>query len=271
MRSAGSSAGRRNRDAIAGRREVMMLRRDFLKTGAMALAGSAGLGLAQDAWAAGKPQQLKVLSWGGPWGSALKEGVDASFTKQTGIAVVEEATAIAYERIDKLKADLANQSYDIVQLYDEVWPYAVMADVIEPIDRNSPLLKNLKAVYPRFIYSHWVAQSFTAIGLVYNTERVKTPPTAFADLWRAEFKGQIALPDMLENIGADIIPIGALAAGKDPKDAEAGFAMLQKLTQQQPIWTKDSFSRMTALKEGKAVLAILNASDVHRAQTMGAP
>jgi putative spermidine/putrescine transport system substrate-binding protein len=249
----------------------MMLRRDFLKTGALALAGSAGLGLAQDAWAAGKPQQLKVLSWGGPWAGALKEGVDASFTRQSGIAVAVEATQIAYERIDKLKASLANQVYDIVQLYDEVWPYAVMADVVEPIDRNSPRLKNLKGVYPRFIHSHWVAQSFTAIGLVYNTERVKSPPAAFADLWRPEFKGRIALPDMLENIGADMIPIAALAAGKDPKDAEAGFAMLQKLVQQQPIWTKDSYSRMTALKDGRAVVAILQESDAHRAQAMGAP
>ncbi|HUI18822.1 MAG TPA: extracellular solute-binding protein [Alphaproteobacteria bacterium] len=248
----------------------MMLRRDFLKTGAAALAGSAALGAARDGAAAGKPQQLRVLTWGGPWASALKEGVDAAFTKATGIPVVQEATMVAYERVDKLKANLANQIYDVVQLYDEVWPFAMFANVVAPINKSSPRYKNLNAVYPRFVHPLWVAQCFTAIGIAYNIERVKNAPVAFADLWRPDLKGQLALPNMSDVIGADMIPIGALAAGKDPKDAEAGFAMLQKLAQQQPIWTKDGYSRMTALRDGKATVAILTAADVYRAQSMGA-
>ena len=247
-----------------------MLRRDFLKTGAAALAGTAALGSARAGFAAGKPQQLKVLTWGGPWSNALKEGADAAFTKATGIPVSQEATLAAYDRIEKLKAHLADQIYDVVQLYDEVWPYAMFADVVEPIDKSSPRFKNLNSVYPRFVHPLWVAQSFTAIGIVYNIERVAKAPVAFADLWRPDLKGQLALPNLSDIIGVDMVPIGAIASGKGPKDADAGFAMLQKLAQQQPIWTKDSYSRMTALRDGKATVAVLSASDAYRARALGA-
>ena len=44
------------------------------------------------------------------------------------------------------------------------------------------------------------------------------------------------LPDISHSIGPYIIPIGAVAAGKSPMDAEAGFEMLKKMAAQQPNW-----------------------------------
>ena len=52
---------------------------------------------------------------------------------------------------------------------------------------------------------------------------MKNPPTAWADLWRPEFKGRIVLPEISHPIGSYIIPIGALAQGKSPKDEAAGL------------------------------------------------
>ncbi|MFI4986183.1 MAG: PotD/PotF family extracellular solute-binding protein [Alphaproteobacteria bacterium] len=249
----------------------MMRRRDFLKTGAAALAAPAGLSLARGAIAADKPGQLNVLTWGGAWGNALKEGADADFTAETGIAVAEDTGTAAVARIDKLKSSLASHSYDVVQLYDALWPFALAADVIEPIDGKSPRYKNLKDVYPRFIHPHWVATIFSGIGIAFNATQVKDPPAAFKDLWRPEFKGRVVLPDITDPIGLDLVPIGALASGKAANDAEAGFEMLKRMAALQPIWAKDRLAATTAFRDGKAVIGIIYASEAPTLQAMGAP
>src|SRR5208282_6046868 len=165
---------------------------------------------------------------------------------QTGIAVAEDAGTAAVARIDKLKSSLTSHSYDVVQLYDALWPFALAADVIEPIDGKSPRYKNLKDVYPRFIHPHWVATIFSGIGIAFNATQVKDPPAAFKDLWRPEFKGRVVLPDIGDPIGAHLIPIGALASGKAASDVEAGFEMLKRMAAQQPIWAKDRLAATTA-------------------------
>jgi putative spermidine/putrescine transport system substrate-binding protein len=250
---------------------MTMQRRDFLKTTAAALAGSAVLPFAGQSLAAGKPDHIVVMTWGGNWGNALKEGVDVPFEKETGVKVLQDRGASPVQRITKLKIGLDNQAFDLFQLHDGLWPLAVKEGVVEPVDPKSPRLTNLKDVYPRFVHSHWVAQIFSAIGVTYNTKLVKTPPTSFADMWRPEFKGRIVLPDISHSIGPDIIPIGALAAGKDPKDETAGFEMLKKMVALQPIWAKDTDTIMNSFRNEEAVIGLLYTSQTFTVQGWGTP
>lgn len=248
-----------------------MRRRDLLKSGAAALVGAAALPLPPRAFAAAKPEQLVVMTWGGLWGNALKDGVDTPFEKETGIKVVQDRGGNPVERIAKLKIALGDQSFDAFQLHDGLWPLAIKEGVVEPVDQASPRLKNLKDVYPRFIHSHWVAQIFSAIGVTYNTKLVSSPPVSFADMWRPEFKGRIVLPDISHSIGPDIVPIGALAAGKDAKDAEAGFEMLKKMVELKPIWAKDTDSIMNAFRSEEALIGLLYTSQTFTVQGWGTP
>ena len=48
------------------------------------------------------------------------------------------------------------------------------------------------------------------------------------------------MPEISHSIGSYIIPIGAVAQGKSPKDEEAGFEMLKKMADLRPIWAKDT-------------------------------
>lgn len=248
-----------------------MQRRDFLMGGAAALAGATALPLAKPSFAAGKPEQIVVMTWGGNWGNALKEGVDTPFEKATGVKVLQDRGSSPVQRITKLKINLSNQTFDLFQLHDGLWPLAVKEGVVEPIDKKSPRLTNLKDVYPGFVHAHWVAQIFSAIGVTYNTKLVKNPPTSFADMWRPEFKGRIVLPDISHSIGPDIIPIGALAAGKDPKDAAAGFEMLKKMADLKPIWAKDTDTIMNSFRNEEALIGLLYTSQTFTVQGWGTP
>ncbi len=248
-----------------------MRRRDFLRTSAAALSIPAGLGLAQSAFAADPPNELKVLTWGSAWGNALKEGADADFTQETGMQVDLDTGTIAVNRIAKLKSSLASQTYDIVQLYDALWPFAIANGLLERIDAKSPSFKNLKDIYPRFVHPYWVATIFSAIGIAFNVNQVKTPPTAFKDLWRPEFRGRIVLPDITDPIGFDLVPIGALASGKPASDFDAGFEMLKRMAAQQPIWAKDGLASTTAFREGRAVIGVIYASEAPTLHAMNVP
>ncbi len=247
-----------------------MKRRDFMKSAGIMAAGTM-LSRAVGAGAAAKPDQMVVMTWGGLWGDSIRAGVDAAFEKATGVKVVQDRGSSPVERVTKLKVNLGNQIFDLVQLHDGLVPLAVKQGVLEPINRNSPRLGNLKDVYPRFIQSHWVAMIFSPLGVIYNKKLVKNPPTGFADLWRPEFKGRIVLPDISHSIGTYIIPIGALASGKDLKDETAGFEMLKKMAALQPIWAKDTDTIMNSLRDEEALIGILYTSQTFTVKGWGSP
>ena len=248
-----------------------MKRRDLL-IGSGALAGGALLPeTRRGALAQAKPSQMVIMTWGGLWGDAMRDGAGNAFEKETGIKIVQDRSGSPADRITKIKVNLNDQKFDIVQLHDGLVPLAVSQGALERLNRDSPRLTNLKDVGPRFVQSHWVAMIYSPLGIIYNTRLVKTPPTGFADLWKPEFKGQIVLPDISHSIGPYIIPIGAIAAGKPPTDEAAGFEMLKKMVAQQPTWAKDTDSIMNALRSEDAAIGLLYKSQTFTVKGWNVP
>jgi spermidine/putrescine-binding protein len=244
-----------------------MKRRGFLKIGGALPALSLGSLGATTAFAQAKPSNVTVLTWGGLWGDQLKKTVGDRLTAQTGVPVVQDRGSTPDQRITKLKVGLAHQTYDIIQLHDGLFPLAMSQGVLQKIDTASPRLTNLKDIDPAFRHDYWIAQIYSGIGIAYNSKLVKNPPRSWADLWRPEFRGKIVLPDVSHSIGLYIIPIGAMAAGKSPKDGDAGFAMFEKMAKLQPIFKTDTDTIMSSLVSGEATVGVLyNAQTVTVAQ-----
>ena len=233
-----------------------MKRRDLLIGSGALMGGSLLPGLRASRLAQGKPSQMVLMTWGGLWGDAMRDSAGNEFEKQTGVKIIQDRSGSPADRITKIKVNLNDQKFDLVQLHDGLVPLAVAQGALEPLNKDLPRLTNLKDIPPRFVQSHWVAMIYSPLGIIYNTKLVKNPPTHFADLWRPEFKRQIVLPEISHSIGPYIIPIGALAAGKPAMDAEAGFDMLKKMVEQQPIWAKDTDSIMNALRGEDAVIGL---------------
>ena len=168
-----------------------MQRRDMMKLGAGAFAapvlGGAGS-------ASGQTRQLVTMTWGGLWGDAMRDNIDAEFEKRTGVKVQQDRSASPVERITKLKIGLNDQKVDCFQLADGLVPLAIKQGVCEKLDRASPRMGHVRNMIPQFWNDYWVPQIFSVIGVCYNTKLVKTPPTSYADLWKPEFKGRIVLP-----------------------------------------------------------------------------
>ncbi len=245
-----------------------MRRREFLVGSAAALAGSAILG--RPAPAAARPESIVLMTWGGQNGEAVKNGIDKFYTEQTGVKVIQDTGSSPVERITKLKLNLNDQKYDILNVHDGLFPLAIKQGVLEPLDRKSPHLSNLKDVYPGMVQPNWVACFFSALGICYSNS-IKNPPTSWADLWRPEFKGRIVIPEVVHSIGLYIVPIGALAQGKDPKDADAGFEMLKRLADLRPIVARDTDSILNSLRTEEALIGLLYKSQTFSIQDKGGP
>jgi putative spermidine/putrescine transport system substrate-binding protein len=218
---------------------------------------------------AAETKQVSVMTWGGAWGETEASGIDTMFQAQTGIKAVQERNASPADRIIKAKINAKNQIYDIIWLTDALTAYARQQGVLEVLDRKSPRLGNLADLYPRFLMPDFAAVVFSAAGVAYNPKYVKTPPTSFADLWRPEFKGRIVLPTFQHSFGPAVISVGALAAGKQPKDADAGFDMLEKLAALDPIWVNDTDSLINAYKNEEAIVGILYRSQAYTVANLG--
>jgi len=246
-----------------------MKRRRFLASAAAAAAASA-VGPVLPAAAQSKPSQIVYMTWGGQWGNSLKGSMDAAFEKETGVKLVQDNSGDPVGRIAKLKVNLNDQPYDLVALHDGNFALAVKQGVLEKIDRQSPRLTHLKDVYPELVHDHWVAHIFNAIGITYHKD-LKNPPQSWADLWRPELKGRIILPEVVHSIGLYIVVIGAIAAGKSPKDAEAGFDMLERMRDLDPIFVNSTDSIMNAFQSGEAQVGLLYKSQTYTIQDKGAP
>jgi spermidine/putrescine-binding protein len=246
-----------------------MDRRDFVKLAASAALATPAMGTAKLAFAQSKPESLAMMTWGGLWGDGMAKNVDTPFAEKTGVKIVQDRGSSPVERITKLKISLGNQVYDIVQLHDGVVPLAEAQGVLEDLDPNSPNLPFLAAVPDRFKRNGWVAMIYSALGIVYNPNLVKKPPTSFADLWNEDYRGSIILPEITHSIGPYIIPIGAMAAGKDAKDADAGFDMLGKMAALDPIWAKDTDTIMSALVNEEAAIGLLYKSQSYTVLQQG--
>ncbi|MEO8345644.1 MAG: extracellular solute-binding protein [Betaproteobacteria bacterium] len=245
-----------------------MRRREFVK-GALAAASATALGGVLPASAQAKPEKIVVMTWGGNNADGVEKGIDKPYFDRYGVKVVLDTGSSPVERITKLKLSLNDQPYDVLNLGDAQFPLAIKQGVLETLALSSPNLANLKDVYPRMVRPHWVTCYFSAVGITYN-RAIKNPPTSWADLWRPEFKGRIVIPDVTHTIGLYPVVIGAMAEGKSPKDADAGFAMLKRLADLQPIIAKDTDTIMNNLQSGDAQIGLLYKSQTYTIQDKGA-
>jgi len=248
-----------------------MQRREWLKAGGATLAAPLVASILRPIDAIAKTDQVVVMTWGGQWGDAMRDNVDAAYEKATGIKVVQDRGASPVERITKLKVSAPSPDADLFQLADGLVPLAIKQGVAEKINRDSPRMPNLRNMIPAFWNDYWVPQIFSVTGVIYNTKAVKNPPTGWADLWRPEFKGRIVLPEISHSIGSYIVPIGAVAAGKPASDEEAGFEMLKKMADLRPIWAKDTDTMMNSMRTEDALIGILYKSQTYTVKGYGAP
>jgi spermidine/putrescine transport system substrate-binding protein len=193
------------------------------------------------------------------WSEYVPQTVIDGFTKETGIKVNFETFASNEELISKLVA--GGGRYDLVQPSDYAAEVMIRQKLLAPLDKAK--LTNLKNLSAEFTgRPHDPAGAFTvpymagSVGIVVNTEKVKTPVASYKDVFQAPFKNRI----VVLNDNREIVSWALKSVGLPINTITA-----ENLAKVRPViaqWVKlvkvfDSDSPKTALLNGDVDLGIV--------------
>ena len=100
------------------------------------------------------------------------------------------------------------------------------------IRRNDAALPNLANVFPDLLarsQGFGVPATYSLVGIAYNNQMVRNPPTSWADLWRPEFRDRIGIARTSSNLGLATLAIAAKMHGGSETQLDVGWEKLREL------------------------------------------
>jgi putative spermidine/putrescine transport system substrate-binding protein len=244
-------------------RSGRLSRRGFLTLGLGAAAAmAAGCGGVNPF--GGAKQPVKIV-WAGQGGSYL-EGIKKVVWEEFGKANNVEFEFVAVPTtplLARLRAEKEAPTLDFVSTGEGVAVAMRAEGLFEKIDPSA--VPNLKFIVPGAKNAeNYPPQQFGIANVVYyHAEKVKEPPTSWNDMWRPDYKGRVAFPDIQNTTGLHLLLIAAkLAAGDASKQSgerhvnDAAWAKMKEILPN--VYTiygfQTAFDGMATLRSGETWL-----------------
>ncbi|MCC6174364.1 MAG: extracellular solute-binding protein [Chloroflexi bacterium] len=210
-------------------------RRHFLKTSVtgaavLTLAGCSQLTPSGSRAAPGskEPRSLTVSIWGGVTEESVRKWVLPRFQKEFNATVTLDV-GLQGARFNKLLSQRGAQTVDIFCSTEELVYNGLKQDLFEKIDPKK--IPNMARLHPWAtpVPEYGPAIGLTTFGLAYNTRALSTPPTSWADLWRPDLRGRLALINFTHSQGPALLIRAAELHNGSMQAVDAGFASLAEL------------------------------------------
>jgi putative spermidine/putrescine transport system substrate-binding protein len=195
------------------------------------LSGSASLCLGLGIAGASQAQSKTLVStiFGGKFEEEYRKAIVTPFAQKEGIQVTLKYGSGS----EWLTSALVNRATPEIDLLWMAYPQSVQA-IAENLCQELkveeiPNLKQVEPVWYEGFRRRGVGLDYASFGIGYRTDLVKTAPTSWADLWKPEYRGKIALPDITASGGYETLVMAAIAHGGSETNIEPGFEALKKL------------------------------------------
>lgn len=202
-------------------------RRRFLQgLGATAGAAVAGVSLPGLARAANTYHgELLVSDWGGDWDSNVMKSLDTPELITQGMRI-ERDLASAPERKTKILAQrmLPHGSVDVAQFTDADAYELYLQGALETLDYSK--IPNAAHLLPHMKTPYFIPFDISGVVLIYNPDKIKTPPTSYADMMKPEYAGRVGL---IDQIYFNYFFAFGLLAGGTMSNIEPGYQEMLKL------------------------------------------
>jgi len=168
------------------------------------------------------------------WGDYIDPELLTKFTKETGIQVQYETFDSNESMYTKIKQ--GGTTYDIAIPSEYMISKMMSERLLEKLDHSQ--IKGLENIGKRFLNQSFdpknqysIPYFWGTLGIVYNTELVKTVPKHWSDLWRPEYKNSIMMIDgAREVMGIGLNALGYSLNSKNPKQLQEAVNKLYRLT-----------------------------------------
>lgn len=204
-----------------------------------------------------KKQTLVVSGWGGTWEKAMREAVIEPFQQKFNVEVTLALPGNSTQILARLRTEKGNPSMDVVAIGGGLEQVAANEGLMEQL--NWANIPNAADLYPsaRGPEGYGPSIASSAIGIAYNKEKVKEPPTSWLDFWNPEYKGHIGINNMDGNYGLAMFALVNSLMGGTKDNVEPGFAKFKELMSNKPIIVKSTDDAVTAMTQRDAWLVVM--------------
>ncbi len=208
-------------------------RRAMLR-GLMALSGAAalpGLAAAQAGRFAGR--ELVATAFGGPSQEILQRIV-FDWIGQTHGGRATQTPLLSAQAFARMRAEAANPQIDVFMYSGGQERLAKAENLTQPIPAG-PRMAEVPAAM-RDADGHWVTWGVVAEGILYRTDKIRTPPTSYRDFFKPEYEGHIAFPHITNGYGMDFLVMLARTFGGGEKNIDPGFEAIKRISARATIF-----------------------------------
>jgi putative spermidine/putrescine transport system substrate-binding protein len=139
---------------------------------------------------------LRVLSWPGYADADLVKAFEVRTGNRVNVTFIDSDEAL-WQRVQQNKG----QDFDVFAVNTAELQRYIQADLVSPI--NTTLIPNTKRQLPRFRQLERISglvhqgevfavpYTYAEMGLIYDRQQVKTPPTSLTALWDPKYRGKV--------------------------------------------------------------------------------
>ena len=212
-----------------------------------ALAGTAAFAAATALPPAARGQQssdIVVGTWGGDYGALLQSEIDEPLMKPLGINIAQDIASNDPRRTKLIAEKGSRRSSMDVACINDIDSFILSEQgILETVPESG--VPRLSEVLPVFKKPHSIPHIYSALVVIYNPDKIKTPPKGYADLFDPQYKGRVGYSDVLYNWN---IAAANIAGKGKPNDMSEGRKLLMELKKTEPKVFPSNEALAAALK-----------------------
>ena len=214
--------------------------------------------------------ELVVGTFGGTFVDNSKKCHAAAFEKATG-STVKYVLGSSVQTMAKLRAAGGRAELDVAYMDSQIVKQAKAEGLLQPLEPTK--LGHWGDLYDasRDKDGYWVSMMFAGTVITYNTNLVKTAPTSWADLWKPEWKGKLAIPDISGTSGQQFLMAAARLNGGSIENIDPGFEAIKRLKPNVQMMYTQPDQIIPLFERGDIALAVWYTDRTGAAAAKGVP
>ncbi|MFZ4709767.1 MAG: ABC transporter substrate-binding protein [Zwartia sp.] len=214
-------------------------------------------------------KRLVFATFTGSWEEAHRAVLVPAFKKATNNAEIILDPMLSVDQIAKVTAARNNPPIDVM-LHD---PGPALTAIDQGLVENYPVAnsKNYKDLISEAQEETGPAIFFQVVGLTYNPDKIKTPPTSWKDLWKPEYKGRAGITNLNSTLGTGFLVEIAKMFGGSESNIEPGFKALNDLKPNLAAVAANPGALATLFQQGQVDISPGNFNAIQILKARGVP
>lgn len=172
-------------------------------------------------------KRVVFATFTGSWEEAHRAVLVPAFKKANDGADIVLDPMLSVDQIAKVTAARNNPPIDVMLHDPGPALTAIGQDLVQPFPVDKSV--NFKDLIEEAQDPLGPGIFFQVVGLTYNPDKVKTPPTSWKDLWKPEYKGRVGITTLNSTLGTGWLVEIARMHGGSESNVEPGFQAINEL------------------------------------------